>query len=122
MNENLLNILSHSNKDIDNQKLMDYISNSLSEEERYELEKALLDSEPENDAIEGLQQFTNPQDALKLAEELNRALQRQLQKKEAVKEKRRLKEAPWLYVAIALIIVVALIAFFIIRKYLEARN
>ena len=39
MNDDLLNILSGSNKDIDNQKLMDYISNKLSAEQKHEFEK-----------------------------------------------------------------------------------
>lgn len=121
MDDNLLNILSNSNKDIDNQKLMDYISGKLSAEEKYELEKRLLDSELENDAVEGLQQFKNKKDPLAFAEELNRNLQKQLQKKSAAKEKRKLKDMPWLYFTIALIIIIILIAFFIVRKYLETK-
>ena len=42
MNPDLLNILSHSNKDIDNQKLMDYLSGKLSEKERQEVEQMVL--------------------------------------------------------------------------------
>ena len=34
MNDDLLNILSNSNKDIDNQKLMDYLSGKLSAAEK----------------------------------------------------------------------------------------
>ncbi len=39
MDDDLLNILSNSNKDIDNQKLMDYLSDKLSAEEKHEFEK-----------------------------------------------------------------------------------
>ena len=59
MNYDLLNILSNSNKDVDNQKLMDYLSDKLSAEEKHEFEKSLLDSDLENDAVEGLSQFKN---------------------------------------------------------------
>ena len=57
MNDELLNILSNSNKDIDNQKLMDYLSGKLSADEKHDFEKALVDSEMMNDAVEGLEKI-----------------------------------------------------------------
>jgi hypothetical protein len=119
MNDDLLNILSNSNKDIDNQKLMDYLSDKLSAEEKHEFEKALIDSELASDAIDGLDQFKNKKDPLIFAEELNHNLQKQLQKKKSAKEKRQLKELPWLYFTIILLIVIILIAFFVVRLYLH---
>ena len=59
MDEDLLNILSNSNKDIDNQKLMDYLSGKLSEGEKHEIEKEMMDSEMMNDVLEGLEKFKN---------------------------------------------------------------
>ncbi|MEO8821626.1 MAG: hypothetical protein ABI267_04230 [Ginsengibacter sp.] len=119
MSDDLLNILSNSNKDIDNQKLMDYLSDKLSAEEKHEFEKTLLDSDLESDAVEGLSQFKNKKDPVVFAEQLNQALQKQLQKKKAAKAKRKLKEFRWLYVAIGLIIIFILIAFVIISKFLK---
>lgn len=119
MNDDLLNILSGSNKDIDNQKLMDYISNKLSAEQKHEFEKTLLDSELESDAVDGLSQFKNKRDPIAYAEELNRKLQKQLQKKKVSKAKRRIKELRWVYVTITLIIIIILIAFIIISKFLK---
>ena len=40
MNDDLLNILSNGNKDIDNQKLVDYLDGKLSEKEKHEVEDA----------------------------------------------------------------------------------
>jgi len=59
MSDELLNILSNSNKDIDNQKLMNYLSDKLSQEEKHEFEKDMVDSEIFNDVIEGLEKFKN---------------------------------------------------------------
>ncbi|RYF92720.1 MAG: hypothetical protein EOO00_06990, partial [Chitinophagaceae bacterium] len=39
MQDDLLKILSDSNKEIDNQKLMDYLSGKLSGEQKHEVEK-----------------------------------------------------------------------------------
>ena len=91
MNNDLLNILSESSKDIDNQKLMNYLSDKLSGEEKHEFEKTLVDSDLASDAIDGLHQFKNKKDPLAFAEELNRNLQKQLGKKKQSKQKRRFK-------------------------------
>ena len=52
MNDDLLNILSNSNKDIDNQRLMDYLSGKLTEKERHEVEKMMAGDDFMNDAVE----------------------------------------------------------------------
>jgi uncharacterized protein YehS (DUF1456 family) len=119
MNDDLLNILSNSNKDIDNQKLMDYLSDKLSAEDKHEFEKAIIDSEMESDALDGLNAFKNKKDPAVFAEELNRNLQKQLQKKKAIKEKRKLKDMSWVYFTIILILLLIIIAFIIISKFLH---
>ena len=57
MNNDLFNILSA--KDIDQQKLLDYMQDKLSPEERYEIERLLIDADFESDAAEGLSQIKN---------------------------------------------------------------
>jgi ATP-dependent Zn protease len=119
MPDDLLNILSNSNKDIDNQKLMDYLSNKLSAEEKHEFEKHLLDSDLVKDAVEGLEKFKNKKDLNLFVEQLNSNLKKQLNKRKIKKEKRVLKDVPWLYYSIILIIIIILIGFFVIWKHLN---
>jgi hypothetical protein len=119
MSDELLNILSNSNKDIDNQKLMDYLSNKLSAAEKHEFEKILVDSDLASDAIDGLKQFKNEKDPVAFAEQLNRNLQKQLEKKKGLREKRRFKDIAWLYFTIVLIIIIIVIAFFAIFRFLS---
>ena len=118
MKNDLENILPERNKDIDNQKLMDYLSGSLSAEDKHEFEKALTDSDLISDAVEGLGQFNNKK-SLDYAEQLNRNLKQQLLKKKLAKGKCRLKAIPWLYFSIVLLILLILIGFFVVWKYLE---
>ena len=59
MRNDLKDILSNSNKDIDNQQLMDYLSNQLSSADTHEVEESMTDDEFMNDAVEGLQQIAN---------------------------------------------------------------
>ncbi|MDQ6845043.1 MAG: hypothetical protein M3Z92_11935 [Bacteroidota bacterium] len=122
MSEDLLNILSNSNKDIGNQKLMDYLSDKLSKEEKYEIEKAMVDSEMMNDVMEGLEGFKNKKDVNALVAHLNNNLKKQLEKKKLKKAKRSIKELPWLYLTIILILIIILIGFLVIKKHLESEK
>ncbi len=118
MNNDLLNILSNSNKDIDNQKLMDYLSGSLSEQEKHEVETWMLDNDFANDAIEGLEQVDNTRRLESLVDQLNKDLHKKLQQKNARKAKRKLKEYPWIYFAVILVLVLVVLGFFVIH-YLQ---
>ncbi len=122
MNDDLLNILSHSNKDIDNQKLMDYLSDKLSAEEKHTVEEAMIDSEMMNDAMEGLDGFKNKKEVSALVEQLNTNLKKQLEKKKSKKLKRNIKDLPWLYLTIILILIIILIGFLVIKKSLESEK
>lgn len=119
MNE-LKNILSESNKDIDNQKIMDYVSDKLSTEDKYEVEKRMVDSDFMNDAVEGLETLKNKEAITVFVDQLNKDLTKQLNKKKARKQKRKLKDTPWVYVAILLIIFLTIISFIVVKKYLES--
>lgn len=120
MSTELFNILSQSNKDIDNQKLMDYLSNKLSQDDKHAVEKEMIDSALLNDAIEGLQNFKNTQDVSIFVNQLNANLQKQLKVKKIRKQKRKLKDQPWVILAIILILLLIAVSFIVIRKHLES--
>ncbi|MBX3255036.1 MAG: hypothetical protein KF862_12915 [Chitinophagaceae bacterium] len=77
MNKDLLNILSDS-KEIDQQKLLDYLQNNVSEEERHEIEKLFIDEAFESDASEGLQRVSDKSKLPVVMGELNRQLIKKL--------------------------------------------
>jgi anti-sigma factor RsiW len=119
MDDKLFNILSNSNKDIDNQKLMDYLSGKLSAEEKHEVEKQMNDSDFVNDAVEGLEGVKNKKDLSFLVEQLNADLHKQLDKKKKRKKKRALKDQPWVYITIIVILLLIIIGFIVIKKHLD---
>ena len=116
MSEDLLNILSDSNKDIDNQLLMDYLAGRLSAEQKHEVEKLMADNEFMNDAVEGLEEVKNKKDLSRIVDQLNSSLHKKLEQKKIRKEKRKLKDSPWPYLAIILIIVLSIVSYLIIHK------
>jgi anti-sigma factor RsiW len=118
MNKDLLNILKNSNKDIDNQQLMDYLSGNLSGEPLHDVERSMADNAFLNDAVEGLQRMENKKNVQTYVDELNAALQKSVAKKKQRRRKRQLKDTPWSYLAIGLIIALCIIAYLMIKKIL----
>lgn len=122
MDDKLFNILANSNKDIDNNKLMEYLSGKLSAEEKHELEKQMADSEFVNDAVEGLEEVEHKKELNIVVDQLNTDLQKHLNKRKRRKEKRALKDQPWVYLAIVLLLALFVISFIVIKKYLDSVN
>lgn len=119
MNKDLFNILANSNKDIDNQQLMDYLSGNLSGDPLHEVERSMADNAFLNDAVEGLQQMANKQHLQTYVDELNASLQRNMAKKKQRRLKRRFSDSPWTYVAIGMVILFCFLAYWVIRMLLR---
>jgi anti-sigma factor RsiW len=115
MNKDLINILSNSNKDIDNQQLMDYLSGNLSGEPLHEVERSMADNAFLNDAVEGLQQMGNRKNLQAYVDELNASLQKNMAKKIRRRLRRRLKDDPWTYLTLAVVIALCILAYWTIR-------
>lgn len=118
MSDELKDILSNLNRDIEQEKLLDYLNKKLSASEAHELEKQMADDEFVNDAVEGLEEFKNKKDLSLYVQQLNNDLKKQLDKKKQRKEKRKLKEQPLLYFSIVLLLVLIVVCFVLVRKYL----
>jgi anti-sigma factor RsiW len=119
MNKDWLDILANSNKDIDNQQLMDYLSGKLSGEALHDMERSMADSEFLNDAVEGLQQVNNKKDMQAYVDQLNASMHQALEKKKQRRLKRRLKDDPWSLLAVILVITLCILAYVVIRKLLH---
>ena len=119
MSKDLLNILSNSNKDIDNQKLMDYLSGKLSQQEQHELEKQMAESELMSDAVEGLSAINDQQNIPAFVEQLNKDLHKQLKQKRARRTRKRFKDNPYIYLAVILLLALIFITYFVLEKLAE---
>ena len=119
MSDNLKDILSNLNKDIEQEKLLDYLNKKLSAAEAHEVEKQMAEDEFMNDAVEGLENFKNKKDLSLLVDQLNNDLKKQTAKKKKKKEKRKLRDQPWLYITIIILLGLIIISFVLIKKYLN---
>jgi anti-sigma factor RsiW len=117
MNKDLLNILSNSSKDIDNQQLMDYLAGKLSEEEKHAVEIQLAGNDFMNDAAEGLENVKDKRDINVFVEQLNRDLYKKLLRKRFKKRKRKIVHQRWVYAAIILILAIVIAGWLMIVRY-----
>lgn len=116
MREDLKNILSHLATDIDQETLLLYLQGKLSEEKKHEVEKQLAGNEFAEDALEGLQEFKDKQQLSHMVELLNRDLKKKVERKKQRREKLKLKDQSWLYMAIFIIILLIIISYMVIQR------
>ena len=119
MQENLKDILSNLSTDVDQETLLLYLQGKLSAEQQHEVEKKMLDSEFSNDALEGLQSFKDQQRLQILVDQIKKDLKQKTTRKIAHREKRKIKLDPWVIITIVLILVLVVISYFIIQKYMQ---
>ena len=119
MSDNLKDILSHLSTEIDQETLLLYLQDKLSEEKKHEVEKKLLDNEFANDAMEGLQEFKDKQQVAYMVDMLNRDLKKKTEKKRQRREKLNLKDQSWLYISILIIIILIIISYLIIHRAMQ---
>jgi hypothetical protein len=121
MSEDLKDILSNLNPEIDQETLMRYLQGKLSAQEQHEVEKQLMDSDFEADAMEGLQDFKNKNDISLLVSQLNKDLKKRTEKKKRLREKMTLKLEPPLAI-ITLIVLILLLISYLVLRFLIART
>jgi chromatin segregation and condensation protein Rec8/ScpA/Scc1 (kleisin family) len=121
MNENLKDILSNLNPDIDQETLLLYLQGKLTPQQQHEVEKQMMDNDFDADALEGLQDFNDKRKINALVEQLNRDLKKKTEKKKKSRKRKELVIDPWVIIAIVLILALAALAYFIINQKMQGR-
>lgn len=116
MSEDLKDILSSLNPDIDQETLLLYLQGKLSAQEQHEVEKKIMDNEFATDALEGLQNFKDKKNIAALVDQLNADLKRRTEKKKKLKGKMKINLDSNLILAIAIILLLIILSYFIIHK------
>ncbi len=117
MNDKLKDILSTLNKEIEQEKLLDYLNKQLPTADAHDVEKQMADDPFVNDAVEGLSSFNDKKSVANYVEQLNYDLQKKLQKKKARKLKRTLKDDPWVYFTIILLLLLCVLGYVLVKKF-----
>jgi hypothetical protein len=120
MQDNLKDILSHLTTDIDQETLLLYLQDKLPDAKKHEVEKTLSSNEFASDAMDGLQQFGDRKQIAHMVEMLNRDLKKKVAKKIQRREKMKLKDQTWLYLAIFIFIMLIVLSYMIIQRTLRS--
>lgn len=116
MSQNLKDILSHLSPDVDQETLLRYLQGKLSAQEAHEVEKGLLNSDFEADAVEGLQQVQDKAKLQLTLHQLQSDLRKKTTKKKAFRDKLRIREQPVLWIAILLLLLLVVISYLIVHR------
>jgi hypothetical protein len=119
MSENLKDILSHLNPDIDQETLLQYLQGKLSADQQHEVEKQMMEDDFESDALEGLENFKDKRKLAQLVDQLNFELKKKTEKKKKLRQKLDLKVDPWVIVTVIIVLLLVVISYFIIHRYLQ---
>jgi len=118
MSENYKDILSNLSTSVDQETLLLYLQGKLSEDKKHEIEKQLLQTEFDEEAMDGLQEFKDKEQLQYMVEMLNRDLKKKTEKKKRRREKMNIKDQPWLYVSILILIIILALSYIFIRRML----
>jgi|SRR5215203_1735387 len=116
MSKDLKDILSNLNPEIDQETLLLYLQGKLSVEKQHEMEKQVMQDDFYAEAMEGLQEIRDKKNISVLVEQLNKELKKKTEKKKRSRKKLELQMAPWLLVAIILILLIAIIAYMVVHQ------
>jgi hypothetical protein len=119
MNKDYKDILSNLNKDIEQEKLLEYLNRKLTQEEQHDLEKQLNDDAFMSDAMDGLQELKQQADVQLIVDKLNHGLKKQLDSNKKNRAKRIIKNEAWIYYTVVLLLLLASIAFIVIRMFIN---
>jgi hypothetical protein len=86
MPQNLKDILSNLSTDIDQETLLLYLQDKLSDEQKHEVEAKLINDDFESDAVEGLDAIKDKEQIQYMVEMLNRDLKKKTEKEKAKRE------------------------------------
>ena len=110
VNDDILN----SEQELSDEQLMNYLKGYLSRDDAHDIEEEMVDDSFLNDAIEGLQQFSSNRKLDDYVCQLNHHLHEQINAQKERKEKRRLKDIPWIVQALVFILLLCMLAYVVI--------
>lgn len=111
------NYILPNDNELDEALLMKYLEGKLSAEERHVVESKMADSTFVNDAVEGLESFSNKNDIQPYITDLNSQLKKHTRNKKGKRLKRKLPDMGWIITSLIIVILLCLMGFFVLRMH-----
>lgn len=109
--ENILNHGQQPSEDV----LRRYLDGTASDEERYLVEQNMVDEAFLNDAVEGLQQFSNADIMQDYVNKINKELATKTRKKKRNKLKKAIEDQNWTLLSVLIIIILCIMGYYVIH-------
>lgn len=116
MQDDLKNILSNEEHNIDRDKLMKYLKDELEQAQKHEVEMHAIDDAFESDALEGLAQLESKQRIELIVDGLNREVRKKTTKKMNLRKNSVLKPQWWLYFSIIILLIILALVYLFLHK------
>jgi ABC-type bacteriocin/lantibiotic exporter with double-glycine peptidase domain len=113
----LRDILFDDEEQLNEDELRNYLDDNLPENAKRAFEKKMENSGFVYDAVDGLKAFKNKEDLNTYVKQLNKNLEKQLATKKKEKEKRKIKEFPWIFTAVLIILLLCVMGYIAIHFY-----
>lgn len=112
-----VNNILHNDDQLPEDKILKYLEGNLTDEERHFVEKAMLDSNFTNDAIEGLQSFKNKKNIVPYLQQINKQLHKHTAKNKLKRSKQYMNGFNNLSLLIISILLLVLIGYLGIKMF-----
>lgn len=112
-------ILSTGSANVPDDRLLKYLNGELSKEEAHEVEKAMLDSDLVNDAVEGLGSIADKNRLKAIQKELEARLTHQLSQKHRVDKRWQMGNMNWVYLFIIIVLLLLLVSFALVSYFMD---
>ena len=119
MSDDLKDILSNEHPEIDQETMMLYLQGKLTPEQKYEVEKRMMQGDFEEEAMEGLQAFNDKEQIQYTIEALNRDLKKKTEKKQKRRDKLKLPDQTWIVISVVIVLLLVIVSYFVIRRLLQ---
>lgn len=114
---NFEDILTNEHDDLNDEELLKYLEGQLDAAQQHELEKKMVDSSFIDDAVEGLAAFQSKEQLKAQVQQLNKNLQKQLSARKQKKEKRKIKDLPWIVMAAIIILLLCVLGYTVLHLF-----
>lgn len=118
MSNELNNILNNPEGKDNKEKLWDYLQHNLDSTSLHLFEQQMASDSFLDDAVEGLELVKNKRNIPQITNNLNKELKQKLHSGKK-KRKRIFFNQPWIYIAVIIILLLTLAAYFVINRLLK---
>lgn len=113
----LNDIFADDKHNLSDEELLRYLDGKIPEEQKHAVEKKMMNTSFEEEAMEGLQNFKYPSNLNDYVHQLNTKLHQQLNQPKQRKSKRTIQELPLAVITVIIILLLCVLAYVVVMLF-----